>query len=129
MSKVKDDINPETEKGRKEPKSVKKFNKLIEKEDDADEVKSHKHDIINALIDWHDKADKKDVNGNVYDFKIYTQTIQIGINTLLNRQAITEQEAKDIVAYLSDGEKEIVEFRKTLNNEYYNEGIIIIDSP
>lgn len=81
---------------------AKKVDKFVINAQDKPEVKAHKNDIINALITWHDKPDKKDNDGNLFNYADYEETIKIALQTLLLSGDINQTQVQEIIAYLSD---------------------------
>lgn len=100
---------------------IKKVSKLKVDALDPPDVKAKKNDILNSLIDWHDKVDKKDANNNVYAFDIYKDNITEAIYSLINQGQMIVQDAMDLVTYLSDGV-----YKATIDmTKLYPDGIII----
>lgn len=88
-----------------------KVEKLVIKAEDKPEIKAHKSDVINALITWHDRPDKKDFDTDgkeiIFNYNDYEETIKIALDSLLRNNEINSTQAQDIISYLSDDKARI----------------------
>lgn len=90
---------------------AKKVDKFVDKPQDKPDVKACKNDIINALITWHDRPDKKDIDSDgkeiIFNYFDYEETVKFALHTLLLNNDITQTQAQEIISYLSDDKSKI----------------------